>query len=217
MTGLEGAPPVVGEVSRVDPTGRRIEMTIGSDDGLVQTALGPFGLACGWEYGRVRTVNRLAGRVRLLGGGMFFAGYPTWRATAPWFRDREQELMLQYARETPPRMARMLGVAVAHASHVGDYEMETMLVPGLAWKSEMAGETQICERDGTTLGRLSSADGEGYIAAEMVGQTGQSRIFCLELTESALMEDVERATGDHLVEVVFGARVVRSGCIRVRR
>ena len=26
----------MGEVSRVDPTGRRIEMTIGSDDGIVQ-------------------------------------------------------------------------------------------------------------------------------------------------------------------------------------
>jgi Carbon-nitrogen hydrolase len=139
----------------------------GSDDGVVQTALGPIGLACGWEYGRVRTVNRLAGRVRLLGGGMFFAGYPTWKATAPYFRKREQELMLQYARETPPRMARMLGVAVAHPSHVGDYAMETMLVPGLPWRSDIAGETQICERDGRTLGRLSYADGEGYIAADV--------------------------------------------------
>jgi hypothetical protein len=139
----------------------------GSDDGLVQTALGPIGLANGFEWGRVRTVNRLAGRVRLLGGGMFFASYPTWKATAPWLRKRDQELLLQYARETPPRMARMLGVAVAQPSHVGDYEMATMLVPGLSWKAQMVGETQICERDGTTLGRMSYADGEGYIAADV--------------------------------------------------
>ncbi len=35
IKGLESPPPVVGEVKRVDPTNRRIEMTIGSDDGLV--------------------------------------------------------------------------------------------------------------------------------------------------------------------------------------
>jgi hypothetical protein len=33
--GLESPPPVTGQVKRVDPSNRRIEMTIGSDDGLV--------------------------------------------------------------------------------------------------------------------------------------------------------------------------------------
>ncbi len=35
IKGLESPPPVVGEVKRIDPTNRRLEMTIGSDDGLV--------------------------------------------------------------------------------------------------------------------------------------------------------------------------------------
>jgi hypothetical protein len=35
IKGRENPPPVVGEVKRVDPTGRRIEMSIGADDGLV--------------------------------------------------------------------------------------------------------------------------------------------------------------------------------------
>jgi hypothetical protein len=35
IKGLESPPPVMGEIKRVDPTGRRVEMTIGSDDGLV--------------------------------------------------------------------------------------------------------------------------------------------------------------------------------------
>lgn len=35
VKGLESPPPVVGEVKRVDASNRRIEMTIGSDDGLV--------------------------------------------------------------------------------------------------------------------------------------------------------------------------------------
>jgi len=35
IKGMESAPPVVGEVKRVDPSNRRVEITIGSDDGLV--------------------------------------------------------------------------------------------------------------------------------------------------------------------------------------
>jgi len=35
IKGLESPPPVVGEVKRVDSTNRRVEVTIGSDDGLV--------------------------------------------------------------------------------------------------------------------------------------------------------------------------------------
>jgi hypothetical protein len=35
IKGTESPPPVVGEVKRVDPSNRRVEITIGSDDGLV--------------------------------------------------------------------------------------------------------------------------------------------------------------------------------------
>jgi multidrug efflux pump subunit AcrA (membrane-fusion protein) len=35
IKGLESPPPVAGEVTRIDPTNRRVELTIGSDDGLV--------------------------------------------------------------------------------------------------------------------------------------------------------------------------------------
>jgi len=35
MKGLESPPPVVGEVKRVEPTNRKMEITIGSNDGLV--------------------------------------------------------------------------------------------------------------------------------------------------------------------------------------
>jgi len=35
LKGLESPPPVTGEVKRVDPTNRSMELTIGSDDGLV--------------------------------------------------------------------------------------------------------------------------------------------------------------------------------------
>jgi hypothetical protein len=109
----------------------------GTDDGLVHTSAGPIGLANGFEWGRTRTNRRLEGKIRLLAGGMFFASYPTWKLTAPYLRKRDQELLLQYARETPGRMARMLGVGTVHPSHVGDYTMATMLVPGLKWSAQM--------------------------------------------------------------------------------
>jgi hypothetical protein len=35
IRGVESPPPVVGEVRRVDPSNRRVELSIGSDDGLV--------------------------------------------------------------------------------------------------------------------------------------------------------------------------------------
>jgi hypothetical protein len=35
IKGLESPPPVTGEVKRIDPTNRRMELTIGADDGLV--------------------------------------------------------------------------------------------------------------------------------------------------------------------------------------
>ena len=35
IKGLESPPPVIGEVKRIDPKNKRLEITIGSDDGLV--------------------------------------------------------------------------------------------------------------------------------------------------------------------------------------
>jgi predicted amidohydrolase len=139
----------------------------GSDDGLAQTSKGPIGLANGFEWGRTRTAERLRGRAHLLAGGMHFPSFPTWRLTRPWFWDRDHQALLQYARETPPRMARLLGVPAVHPSHVGDFVMETPLVPGLRWPSLCVGETQICDADGVTLARLSYEDGEGYVAADV--------------------------------------------------
>ena len=139
----------------------------GDDDGVMESSLGPVGIANGFEWGRTRTARRMLGRVRLLAGGMHFPSFPSWRATKPWFWDRDHQALLQYARETPPRMARLLGVPAVHPSHVGAFTMETMMVPGLPWPSICVGETTICDADGVVLGRLSYEDGEGWICAEV--------------------------------------------------
>ena len=139
----------------------------GHDDGVARTSLGPMGLALGWEWGRTQTIERLRGRVSLLGGGMHFISYPDWPLTRRWFRGRDQHLLAQYARELPGRVARFLGVPAVYPSHVGDLVMDTPLVPGLKWSAPMLGETQICDADGRPLQRMSYADGEGYVFAEV--------------------------------------------------
>ncbi len=139
----------------------------GTDDGVMETSLGPIGCANGFEWGRTRTVRRLQGRVRLLAGGMHFPSFPSWRLTRRWFWERDGQALIQYARETPPRMARLLGVPAVHPSHVCDFTMETMLMPGVAWPSICVGETAICDADGVVLERMSYADGEGYVCADV--------------------------------------------------
>ena len=111
------------------------------------TSLGSIGCANGFEWGRTRTVHRMRGGCRLLAGGMHFPSFPSWRVTKNWFWDRDHQALLQYARETPPRMARLLGVPAVHPVHVGDFTMATMLMPGVPWPSICVGETAICDAE----------------------------------------------------------------------
>lgn len=79
--------------------------------------------------------------------------------------NREHALQQELARKLPGQMARLVGTAAVHASHVGPITMFMPALPKVPWRTSMLGETQIVERDGTILARLSEADGEGHIAA----------------------------------------------------
>jgi predicted amidohydrolase len=139
----------------------------GTDPGIVQLEDGKIGVPNGFEWARSRTAERLRGRVRLVAGGMCFPSFPTWKATKPYFWNREHQTMLQLARETPGRVARIVGAPVVHASHVGDVVMETPFAPWLPWPTIMVGETIITDADGGILERLAYEDGEGYICADV--------------------------------------------------
>jgi predicted amidohydrolase len=141
--------------------------TPGRDLGIADTGLGPIGVANGFEWLRSRTAARLRGRVKLVAGGMCFPSFPKWGATKKWFWDKEHATMVDLARETPGRMAQVVGVPCVHPSHVGDIQMSTPFAPGVPWPTIMLGETQIVDATGASLGRLSYADGEGYIAADV--------------------------------------------------
>ena len=62
----------------------------------------------------------------------------------------------------------MIGAPVSMPSHVGDVGFDSPMMPGVPWHTQMIGETQIVERDGTILARLTYEDGEGHVAADVV-------------------------------------------------
>lgn len=72
-----------------------------------------------------------------------------------------------WASDTTRNLARAVGAPTALAWHVGDIGGHTPAVPGVPWNTIMTGETQIAERDGTILARLTYDDGEGYVAADV--------------------------------------------------
>lgn len=139
----------------------------GRDDGLFTTgSLGTVGTAMGFEWARSRTARRLRGKVQAVLGGSCWWSYPDWPLVTGWF-GRDHQYNLAVAREMGPRMARMVGAPVAIASHVGDVRSGSPLMPFVPYRTLYAGETQIVERDGTVLARLSYDDGEGYVAGEL--------------------------------------------------
>lgn len=143
----------------------------GDDEGVVECgALGcTVGLMSGWEWARFRTSARVRARgARLVLGGMCWPSHPlNWGAPYRQLALREHEIWLRQARELPGQVARLTGVPVAHAAHVGPVRAETPLGPGIPWETQMLGESQVCDRDGTVLARLSLEDGEGHVAADV--------------------------------------------------
>ncbi len=141
--------------------------TGGTDNGVFTHSFGTVGLACGWETARTRTARRMVqARTQLVLGGCCWPAYPTWVFPRGWF-NRDMEYYRVWASDTTRNMARLVGAPTALAWHVGEARGGTPAMPGIPWTTIMTGETQIAERDGTILARLTYADGEGYIAADV--------------------------------------------------
>lgn len=144
----------------------------GDDQGVTRSrALGvTVGLMSGWEWARNRTAARVrAAGAELVLGGMCWPSMPLNWSTPPfglWVR-REHAIWRRQARELPGQVARIVGAPVAHASHVGPVTGRTPLLPGLDWGTEMLGESQVCDHEGTILARLTLEDGEGHVAADV--------------------------------------------------
>ncbi len=128
------------------------------------------GLMSGWEWARFRTAARVrdAG-ARLVLGGMCWPSMPLSWGPGPVRRwvAREHSIWRAQAAALPGQVARLTGAPVAHAAHVGAVTGETPLMPGVPWETVMLGESQVCDRDGTVLARLTLEDGESHACAEV--------------------------------------------------
>ncbi|MEA2172183.1 MAG: N-carbamoylputrescine amidase [Solirubrobacteraceae bacterium] len=158
----------------------------GDDNGVTHCeALGAsVGLMSGWEWARNRTSARVRDSgVQLVLGGMCWPSMPTnWPGPLGLWMAHEHQTWKEQCRDLPGLVARRVGVPVAHASHVGPVLSETPLAPGLPWPTSMLGESQICDRDGTILARLSEEDGEGHVSADVTIEAPRP----LDPTESRL-------------------------------
>ena len=135
----------------------------GTDDGVLDTPLGPVGAALCWEFVRSRTARRLAGRVDLVVGGSCWWSLPKKRL--PGFTRQVAAKNREIMRLTPARFARLAGCPVIHAAHAGAFACRTPLLPGFPYESEYLGETQIVDADGTVRARITREQGEGIALA----------------------------------------------------
>jgi N-carbamoylputrescine amidase len=136
----------------------------GTDNGLFQTPWGTLGIALCWEFLRTRTLKRLAGAAQLVVGGSCWWDVPE---DAPPSRDFLRLAGRKLLREVSGTFARMLGVPVVHASHVGSFLCRRMDEPAVEQKRRYLGETQIVDSRGTILERMTEHDGPGIIVAEV--------------------------------------------------
>ena len=138
----------------------------GSDPGVLRTPLGPVGAAMCWELIRTQTARRLRGQVDLLVAGSCWWTLPEGKLPLP-FKQSAARRNLEIMRDTPARMARLLGVPVVHAAHAGRFEGKMPGLPGLKYRSHYLGETQIVDAGGGMLARLAREQGEGIIFAKI--------------------------------------------------
>jgi len=149
--------------------------TAGTDDGLHTTSHGNVGVAMGMEWGRSRTARRLRGKVDLVLGGSCWWSSPDWVFPRAWMV-RDHQYNLGFVAEMAPRMARMVGAPCAVAQHVGEVYSNTPMLPGVNWRTVLAGDSMIVDGDGTILARRGPEEGEGFICADVtVGTVAPSQ------------------------------------------
>ena len=131
---------------------------------MLETPQGPVGVALCWEMLRARTAERLSGKVQML-----LSGSTWWTLPEEAGADHPlRAINLRMLQEAPPRLARLLGVPVVHASHTGPFEgFDSPELPDVPYKSIYLGETMITDASGILLARMGPEDGPGVIMASI--------------------------------------------------
>jgi predicted amidohydrolase len=136
----------------------------GKDDGVLKSPIGPVGSVLCWEFIRAQTAKRLAGKVRFVVGGSAWWTLPNDAPPdSPLWADN-----LNMLKRSPPRLARMLGVPVVHASLAGPFQgFYSPELPDVSYDSAYLGETMIVDAQGRILARMAQSEGAGVAVAEI--------------------------------------------------
>lgn len=136
----------------------------GSDNGILDTSIGPVGSVLCWELIRSATAKRLRNKVKLV-----LSGSCWWTLPDDADPDNPRRAMnLKMLQQAPARMARLLGTPVIHASHCGPFEgFFSTEIPDIEYHSKYLGEAMIVDATGTVLARRSLAEGAGVVAARV--------------------------------------------------
>jgi len=146
----------------------------GKDDGVLQTPSGQIGVALCWELIRSQTPRRLRNKVDLVVGGSCW--WDLRLPVDPKYED-DRNRLIHFIKNGPPRLARMVGAPVTHASHAGDFEGCTPGNENKPYRSRFLGETQIVDGMGAVLARMTYDDGEGFVIAGLeVGRVPPSEV-----------------------------------------
>jgi len=164
---LAGPDGLLGQHDKDQPTMWENAYYVGgSDDGLIETPIGPVGAAVCWELVRTRTARRLRGRARMVVGGSCWWTLPE-SALLGFLSTIGDAQNREIMRTTPSRFARLVGAPVVHSAHCGRFVCDTPGAPFLRYRSHYLGEAQIVAADGTLLARRLFEEGEGVILARV--------------------------------------------------
>lgn len=144
----------------------------GSDDGVMNTDLGPIGAAVCWELVRTQTVKRLRGRIRFaMTGSNWWSGPANWPLFRQIFAGVER-YNRSLAADAPIRFAKLLGVPVLHAGQAGSFDGRFLLLPGIdvsvRYVSAFLGETKIVDAGGKVVARRDRDEGAGLAVADVL-------------------------------------------------
>lgn len=157
----------VHDKDRPDPWEAR-DVGLGDGDNFALTPLGATGIACGAEWARVITAQRLRARVSCVIGGCGISSSDAHPRTT----GRAHAHHAAIVRELAPRMARVVGAPAAIAVQAEGPEADEA-VGGLRGP-RLLGRSQIVDRDGRVLAAVEGP-GPGYACATVdLGRTGEA-------------------------------------------
>lgn len=136
----------------------------GDDPGVLALDGARVGAVICWEFLRWRTAARLREQVEVILG---CSGWWTFPQGLGWALSGQRKRADAIMPESLAKMARAVGVPVAHAGQAGRFVGRTPLVPGMPYRSHFLGNTCVLDRDGSVLAAVPPGRDPGVAVAEV--------------------------------------------------